>query len=1627
MKRIIDNLLALFLLLLVAVGCNNSTPNVLGEITINEGYAKKVDIEDFTKGVELPKAGITARYTNGNVATVTSNISYSASKEGEAISSLTVKEKGNYTITATYTEGEVSKSATYAVIVTGPERLLIESLDGVYNYYAGDTYKKDDVQATINYEDMYGNLQEVTSSAEIKIEKDGTEVSENTELADGNYKIIFSYSDEKGITLTAEKSFHVSAGLLPVGFEIVGDAIPETINKDKKETLDLSGLTIKAYYEDGDKKADRELTIISDEGEIEENITLSLSYGETTVSYESGISLESFNKGNKATLTITVPKSFLKAVKTTDNDEVVETTYSGEGLDGNLETAKEILITVNPTIVNGSLKITTNESTEEVPYVENDTVEFKNITFTYDDGTGAEPYTISAAIEGVEVKKGEETVSSPFNLTLGKNTISVTYNEATTETTVEAVEAAKAVKITSIISDLTTRYEVNSATETEISIPDEITMRVEYEDGFEEEITLKDTSKFTFTLTWKTSLGVNALSTPITVTKVNPVKLTTDNVGLYNLSITYSAPEELKHRQEKAFQENTKTKLTYDYSEDIEIIQAAVITNLDVTNSTEEDFKEFVEGDVIIPSDVTFTFINIYGEEDPSKTNASAENFTLYINDTAVTDAGYTLTAEETTYQVKYDDKSGVTATSEEKTISPLPLLTPIRVSINERETLAETINMEDKIDTAYTIENMSVKLTYADDETKDVDIIKNGEIVDDSFTVTIGETPYGEFKYSYDASSLGEQTVTVTLENEKTHSKRQIKEVTETAADLDDTYSITIEREPIIKDAKYTLPEGKTIYNNSRIDITDISFIYVDNHGIETTIHGDNEEATCAINETQAEDETLTIPPEGTEATINVSYKGVESTITISGILADEPAKLLIEESAITTEYKATSPLFSETIEDSVSVEYLSEKVEAIEKNELTFKLGDSTITTETNIVKGNEGASIDVYYDGYKVYTTEAINYNAVESLKVAPKENVPLAIIQTEEAVDAKTFVEKVTLVFEDDTEEDYEGYEFEVTGDTAALRTMVTLTPSVTINGDTVKDQEHALTVQVVANEYERAGYDDALTITGETAVFSIPEVFNRTEDGEAIFFLGYYDEEGTELTYGEGEIYVTTEGEAVLDATNTYPVDYTITNTIHNTKGEEVILHPIYAPVSDYAAFADGVLTDNPELPAISSSIIGIPAEVTTISTEAEDNSPFLDNTSIRMVVFENKTKIEKLYQRAFARMGLKYVDLPDSVTELGLGVFADSVANAEEAYIKISKESQLESIGSYAFSGSNFVNVRIPSNVISIEGATYLNNKYLNMVVIDERENAISLQDGLFNSNEKGLEVIYIPTNVSLSNNTFGGLNVGKIIINDRQNTSSFSDGENTAWGASGNPEIEWLIENIPTADITDEESLKAFLSGSGESVGYIKNSFSTNGFTIGGEKTLIAENSAVITITSPVEDHKGYVVVEGDNISLENITFSLDIASPDNENYLMYVTNAQNLTMDNITLDNSNDNKTTYSTGYFNNVSGNFESLKVSGTVTVPLWFNNCQIILNDYNCDNSGSYDYSRFLLEGTENSLKFTGNITGVLDRFCSTEASGAESYVDFTESNVNSVWTNSSTGTDGDLTWYSYKNN
>ena len=1627
MKRIIGNLLALFLLLLVAVGCNNSTPNVLGEITINDGYAKEVDIEDFTKGVELPKAGITAHYTNGNAAAVTSNISYSAAKDGEAISGLTAKEKGTYTITATYKEGEVSKSASYSVTVTGPARLFVTEMEGTDNYYSGDTYDETDIKATITYEDRYGKTNAVTPSEIIVSKEDGTVVANDTELTNGNYYIVFNYTDNDGAILSTEKkSFYVSAGLLPVGFDVTGEVtIPERINKEKKESLDLSGLKIKAYYEDGEKKADRELTIITEEGTVAEDVVLSLSCGDTTASYDDGILLESFNKGDKATLTITVTKSFLKAVKKTDAGEVVETAY--EGLEGELETTKEILITVNPTIEEGSLKVVTNESTEEVPYVENDTVELKNITFTYDDGTGAEPYTVSADTKGVVVKKGDETAISPFNLTLGENTISVTYNEATSETTVEAVEAAKAVEITSIISDLTTRYEVNSATETKISIPDEIRMMVKYEDDFEEEITVKDTSMFTFTLNWKTSLGINLLSEPITVTKDSPATLTTDNVGLYDLSIAYSAPEELKHRQEKAFQENTKTELTYDYSEDIEIIQAAVITNLDVTNSTEEKFKDFVEGDVIKPSDVTFTFINIYGEEDPSKSNASDENFTLYINGTAVTDEGYTLTADETTYQVMYDDKAGVTATSEKKTISPLPLLTPIRVSINKSGTPAETINMEDKFDTPYSIENLSVTLTYADDETTVVNVIENGEIVDDSFTVTIGETPYGEFKYSYDASNLGEQTVTVTLGNGKAHSKRQVKEVTETTADLDDTYSITIERDPIIKDAKYTLPEEKVIYNNSRINTSDISFIYVDNHGLETTIHGDNEEATCAINETQAADGILTIPAEGTEATINVSYKGVASTITIPGILADEPAKLLIEESAITTEYKATSPLFSETIADSIELEYLSEKVETIEKSELTFKLGDSTISTATNIVKENEGSSIDVYYGEYKVYTTKTINYNAVESLTVTAKENVPLAIVQTEEAIDAKAFVEKVTLVFEDATEEDYGDYGFEVSGDTNALREMVTLTPSVTINGDTVVDSKNALTVQVVANEYERAGYDDVLTIEANSEIaFSIPEVFNRTEDGEAIFFLGYYDEEGTELTYGEGDIYVTTEGEAVLDATSTYPVDYTITNTIHNTKEKEVRLHPIYAPVSDYASLADGVLTDNAELPIISSSIIGIPSDVTSISSENEDTSPFMDNTSIRLVTFERGTQISKLNQRAFARMELKYVDLPDSVTVLGLGAFADNASNAEEAYINISKDSQLSSLGSYAFSGSNFVNIRIPSNVSSIAGATFLNSKYLSTVIIDEREKNLTLQDGLFDANNNGLESIYIPANTSLSNNTFAGMSIEKIIINDRQNTSSFRDGEESAWGASGNPEIIWLIENIQTSDITDEESLKAFLAISGESVGYIKNSFSTNGFSIGDNKTLIAENSAVITLTTPVEGSKGYVVVEGDNISIENITFALDIESSDSENYLMYAANAQNLTMDNVTLDNSKDNKTTYSTGYFNNVDGEFESFKVSGDVTVPIWFMDCQITLNNYFSDNTGSYDYSRFMLEGTGNMLTFTGSITGVLDRFCSTESEAAN-YVDFTESNINPVWTNSYTGTDGDLIWYSYKNN
>ena len=1629
MKRIIGNLLALFLLLLVAVGCNNSTPNVLGEITINEGYAKEVDIEDFTKGVELPKAGITAHYTNGNAAAVTSNISYSAVKDGVAISGLTVKEKGTYTITATYKEGEVSKSASYSVRVTGPARLFVSEMEGTDNYYSGDTYKETDIKATITYEDRYGKTNTVTPSEIIVSKEDGTGVANDTELTNGNYYIVFNYTDSDGAVLSTEKeNFYVSAGLLPVSFDVVGKVtIPESINKEKTPSLDLSGLIVKAYYEDGDKKAERELQIIDAEGTVEDGVSLSLTYGETTISYDNGISLENFNKGDRATLTITVPKSLLKAVKKTDSGEVVDTTYSGEGLAGNLTDTNEILITVNPVIIDGSLKVTTNEGTTEVPYVENDTVELKNITFTYDDGTGAETYTVSADTEGVVAKKGEETASSTFNLTIGENTISVTYNEAEASTIVNAVEAAKAVEITSITSDLTTLYEVNPETETKISVPDEISMSVKYEDGFEEEITVTDTSKFTFTLNWKTSLGVNLLSEPITVTKDKPIILTTANVGLYDLSITYSEPGDFTHRQTESFTVNEKTELTYSYEKEIEIIQAAVITNLDVTNSTEEEFKDFVEGDVIKPNDVTFTFINIYGEKDPSKTNASDENFTLYINGTAVTDEGYALTADETTYQVKYDDKAGVTATSEEKTISPLPLLTPVKVAINESETLKGTINMEDKLDTPYSVDTLSITLTYADEETKSVDVITDGVLIDDNFSVTIGETPYGKFNYSYDASSLGEQTVTVSLENAKAYSKRQIKEVTEASADLDASYTVTIERDPIIKNAKYTLLEGKTLYNNSKIDTSDISFIYVDNHGKETTIYGNNEEVICSIDGTEASEGTLTIPADGTEAMINVSYKGVASTITISDILADEPAKLLIEEGAIQTEYKATSPLFSETIADSIELEYLSEKVETIKKSELTFKLGDSTISTTTNIVKGNEGASINVYYGEYKVYTTEAINYNAVESLTVTAKENVPLAIVQTEEAIDAKAFVEKVSLVFEDATEEDYGDYEFEASGDTNALREMVTLTPSVTINGDTVVDSKNALTVQVVANEYERAGYDDALTIEANSEIaFSIPEVFNRTEDGEAIFFLGYYDEEGTELTYGEGDIYVTTEGEAVLDATSTYPVDYTITNTIHNTKEKEVRLHPIYAPVSDYAALVDGVLTDNEELPIISSSIIGIPSDVTSISSENEDTSPFMDNTSIRLVTFEKGTQISKLNQRAFARMELKYVDLPDSVTVLGLGAFADSALNAEEAYINISKNSQLSSLGSYAFSGSNFVNIRIPSDVSSIAGATFLNSKYLSTVIIDEREKNITLQDGLFDANNNGLESIYIPANTSLSNNTFAGMNIEKIIINDRQNTSSFRDGEESAWGASGNPEIIWLIENIQTSDITDEESLKAFLAISDEAVGYIKNSFSTNGFSIGDNKTLIAENPAVITLTTPVEGSKGYVVVEGDNISIENITFALDIESSDSENYLMYAANAQNLTMDNVTLDNSKDNKTTYSTGYFNNVDGEFESFRVSGDVTVPIWFMDCQITLNNYFSDNTGSYDYSRFMLEGTGNMLTFTESITGVLDRFCSTESEAAN-YVDFTESNINPVWTNSSTGKDGDLIWYSYKNN
>ena len=120
-----------------------NTPKVLSAITLSGEYPTT-----FHQGDEFSHEGmtVTAEYEGGKTADVTASATFSG---------YDMDNTGVQTVTVSYTENEVTKTATYEITVNAPATLTSISLSGTYPtvFQQGDAFSSEGIVVTANYDD----------------------------------------------------------------------------------------------------------------------------------------------------------------------------------------------------------------------------------------------------------------------------------------------------------------------------------------------------------------------------------------------------------------------------------------------------------------------------------------------------------------------------------------------------------------------------------------------------------------------------------------------------------------------------------------------------------------------------------------------------------------------------------------------------------------------------------------------------------------------------------------------------------------------------------------------------------------------------------------------------------------------------------------------------------------------------------------------------------------------------------------------------------------------------------------------------------------------------------------------------------------------------------------------------------------------------------------------------------------------------------------------------------------------------------------------------------------------------------------------------------------------------------
>ena len=282
----------------------------------------------FDVGEEYVSPTVTAHYSDGSTADVTSNATFTGYNMSVA---------GNYTVTVSYTEGEVTKTTTYSISVIEPITLSSITIGSGYNtsFYVGDTFSFGGT-VTAHYSD--GSSEDVTSEASFT----GYNMS-NT----GNQTVTVSYTFENE-TKTTTYTINVKAVVLS-SIAVTTDITNKT--QYVGATFSSAGLVVTATYNNGStKNVTSSCTITPPDMSTTGQKTVGISYTEGNIT-----------RTTSTTINVVAAPTVSYYQKVTSTSEIESGQYlivyetSSVALNGGLSTFDVASNTIGVTINNGQI------------------------------------------------------------------------------------------------------------------------------------------------------------------------------------------------------------------------------------------------------------------------------------------------------------------------------------------------------------------------------------------------------------------------------------------------------------------------------------------------------------------------------------------------------------------------------------------------------------------------------------------------------------------------------------------------------------------------------------------------------------------------------------------------------------------------------------------------------------------------------------------------------------------------------------------------------------------------------------------------------------------------------------------------------------------------------------------------------------------------------------------------------------------------------------------------------------------------------------------------------------------------------------------------------------------------